>query len=478
VSSMVITNTFPTASIAATADRLPIEVVLISQLGHGAGTQLIQASKNRQAAHTTYIDDLDEPSAKLGGTDFKRGDATSLYSFSVGANGHPFHRHVGHRIFTAISGSSGAQLRFSVATDKQIAGNPTAFFNDMHLVNIPADCLFTVRFPGGVWHQFVPLAAHTVHPALFAISCHSNELSGIDDTALRQTVIDNNASIPGLTILLPDAISALVTPETLSAHHVPLTTLSFNAPSDSLLHTFCNKFRAIAGALRSNCARLAGQGFSKTEISYAVTRRQIPADSLLNRQFAEEACEHEDCFSIDIKAEDIPPNATSSQLLVQLLEAFISQPASGVTALMLTRNILVKPFGLRTSPLGCPVSSLLSDNQACLFAQRFPVIEQYINNEDNYAEVVLGADDKHLRFRSSVAVSLLSNGCVRFSLATKVKCKNAFGRFYMAMIQKVHLRYVVPTMLEQAVAVLIATPLELASTATESDRQMSHHLPT
>lgn len=456
MSSMVMTNTFPTTSIAATANRLPIEVVLVSQLGHGAGTQLIQVSKKRQAAHATYIDDLDEPSAKLGGTDFNKGDATSLYSFSVGANGHPFHRHAGHRIFTAISGSSGTQLRFSVATDKQIAANPTAFFNEMHLVNIPADCLFTVRFPGGVWHQFVPLVANTVHPALFAISCHSNELSGIDDAALRQAVLDNSASIPGLTMLLPDEISTLVTPEALSAHHIPLTTLSFNTPSDTLLYKFCNRFRSIAGIFRSYLARFAGQGFSKTRATYAVRRCQIPAESLLSRQFSGERCEHEDCFSIDIKPENVPLDATSSVLLAKMLDAFVSQPASGVTALMLTRNILVKPFGLRTSPLGCPVSSLLSDHSDCLFAQRFPVLEQCVDTAGDAAEVILGADDKHLRFRSSVAVNKLHNGSMRFSLGTKVRCKNGFGRFYMAMIQKVHLQYVVPTMLEHAVKVTVA----------------------
>lgn len=453
--SMVMTNTFPATSIAATANRLPIEVVLLSQLGHGAGTQLIQVSKKRQAAHATYINDLDEPSAKLGGTDFNKGDATSVYSFSVGANGHPFHRHAGHRIFTAISGSGGTQLRFSVATDSQLAATPTAFFDEMHLVNIPPDCLFTVRFPGGVWHQFVPLSANTVHPALFAISCHSNELSGIDDVALRQAVIDNSASIPGLTMLLPEAINTLITPEALSAHHVPLTALSFNASSDALLYKFCNRFRAIAGIVRGHFVRFAGQGFAKTKIAYTVTRCQTPAESLLNRQFADERCEHEDCFSIDIKAGNVPSSATSSHLLAQILDAFVSQPASGVTALMLTRNILVKPFGLRTSPLGCPVSSLLSDNHGCLFAQRFPVLEQYVHTDGNAAEVVLGADDKHLRFRSSVAVSRLSNGSIRFSLGTKVQCKNGFGRFYMAMIQKVHLLYVVPTMLEQAVKVSV-----------------------
>lgn len=263
--TMPTTKTFPAASIAAAPDRLPIEVVLISQLGLGAGTTLVRTSNQRQAAHAKYIDDLDEPSAKLGGTDFSKGDATSLYSFSVGANGHPFHRHAGHRIFTAISGSSGAQLRFSVATDQQLAVSPAAFFAEMHLIDIPADCLFTVRFPGSVWHQFVPLAANTEHPALFAISCHSNELGGIHNPVLRQAVIDDNASIPGLTMLLPKAISTLITPEAILAHHVPRTTLSFNAPADSLQHWLCNKFRAVIGAGRSYFASHAGKGFSNAK---------------------------------------------------------------------------------------------------------------------------------------------------------------------------------------------------------------------
>lgn len=451
MSPIVMTNTFPTTSITAKADRLPIEVVLISQLGHGAGTQLIQINNERQAAHSEFIDDLDEPSAKLGGANFDKGDATSLYSFSVGSKGHPFHRHAGHRVFTAISGSSGTQLRFSMATDNQIAASPSAFFKHMHVVNIPADCLFTVRFPGGVWHQFLPLMANTSHPALFAISCHSNELSGIDDAALRQAVIDNKASIPSLTMLLPEAISAAITAEALVAHNVPVTSLSFSSPPDTLLQRLCNRFRSTVGVFRRKIARFAGKGFTKTKSTFAVVQCDIPADSLLKHQLIDKRCEHEDCFSIDINTDIVPRAATSEWLLATLLDAFITQPALGVTMLMRTRNIVVKPLGLRTSPLGCPVSSLLSDGNSGLFNQRFPVLQQYVNTVGTVAEVILGADDKHLKFRSSVSIKKLSNGVVRVSLGTKVQCKNSFGRFYMAMIQKVHQNYIVPTMLEQAV---------------------------
>ncbi len=104
-----IVNTFPTIVIPNKNDGLPIEISLIAQLGHGAGNHLFQKVASRQTHHSEFIDELDEPSAKLAGTNFSLGDTTSLYSFIVGPKGHPFHRHAGHRIFTAISGSGGAQ---------------------------------------------------------------------------------------------------------------------------------------------------------------------------------------------------------------------------------------------------------------------------------------------------------------------------------------------------------------------------------
>lgn len=111
-----IVDTFPTVKIPNSKTGLPVEASLIAQLGHGAGNHLISHVISRQKNHSEFIDELDEPSAKLAGTNFSLGDTTSLYSFVVGPKGHPFHRHAGHRIFTAVSGSGGAQLRFSTAS--------------------------------------------------------------------------------------------------------------------------------------------------------------------------------------------------------------------------------------------------------------------------------------------------------------------------------------------------------------------------
>jgi hypothetical protein len=205
-----VVHTFPSAKIISKSGGLPVEVSLIAQLGHGSGNHLYESVLARQKAHQDFIDELDEPSAKLAGTDFEKGDATSLYTFSVGAKGHPFHRHAGHRIFTAVSGSGGAQLRFSSASSDQIECDPNSFVKALHYINIPPDCMFTVRFGGETWHQFFPLIENSSHPVFFALSCHTNELGGDLSEPLRQKVIDNQANIPSLTQLLPQNIIDII----------------------------------------------------------------------------------------------------------------------------------------------------------------------------------------------------------------------------------------------------------------------------
>jgi hypothetical protein len=119
--------------------------------------------------------------------------------------------------------------------------------------------------------------------------------------------------------------------------------------------------------------------------------------------------------------------------------------------MMQVRNALVKPFGLRTSDLGCPVSSLLSERPDARFDSRFPVLAQRGTRADRVVEVILGADDKHLRFRSCVGVRIEEDGAAVVSLGTRVATKNWFGRVYMHLIDRTHKAYVSPTMLRLAV---------------------------
>jgi Protein of unknown function (DUF2867) len=447
-------DTFPTARLPSLSGGLPVEVVLIAQIGIGAGSPLIAATAALQRGHGSYVDALDEPSARIGGADFERGAASSLYSFVVGTQGHPFHRHAGHRVFTAISGSGGALLRFSTASTEQIERDPQAFADALRHVEIPADCLFTVRFGGGTWHQFLPLDRNAGHPALFALSCHTNELGGDLAPEQRARVLANAADIPTLTEVLPGAVAAVLAAT--KRQDIPTIALSLTAASDSLHGRFCAHTRHAFGRVRSVLGRWRRPvGFLADDNGRSVQAIGAPSPHSLLREQFDDRFDHEDSFVLEVPSAELP-SASASALLAGLLEGFLQNRPSGVSRLMSFRNVLVKPIGLRTSPLGCPVSSLLGDAPQ-RFAGRYPVLGQSVDAGDRYAQVVLGADDKHLQFRSCAAVEMLPDGNVRFSLGTRVRNRNLFGTIYMHLIDRTHRGYVAPAMLRMAVGyVLVA----------------------
>lgn len=449
-----VTQTFPTARIPSESGGLPVEVSLIAQLGLGSGNHLFASVVESQKAHQEFVDELDEPSAKLGGTNFDKGDATSLYSFVVGPNGHPFHRHAGHRIFTAVAGSGGAQLRFSTASPEQIEKDPRSFIKALRHINIPPDCLFTVRFGGETWHQFAPLIDNSVHPAFFALSCHTNELGGNLPESLKEKVLANEATIPSLTELLPESVVELLKKEPIHSASIPTIALSMYVPQGSLQSRLCKTIRGNMGTVRGTLATWRGSTgyFADSSQKYNVIElKNIPEGSLLRNQFAHTTFHHEDLFCLTLEGTNFN-DIGASALLYRLLEGFITNSPVGVSRMMAFRNVLVKPIGLRTSPLGCPVSSLLSSqNNSLLFGNRFPVLEQNTNTGNTRSQVILGADDKHLKFRSCVGVEIVDDHKVEFTLGTRVHYNNIFGKIYMALINRVHRSYITPTMLRMAV---------------------------
>jgi hypothetical protein len=444
--------TFPSARLEPRSGSLAVEVSLIAQLGHGAGDQLFAGATRRQRAHRHFVDELDEPSARLGAMDLARGDASSLYSFAVGANGHPFHRHAGHRVFTAISGSGGARLRFSDASREEIERDPASFIRALRHVDIPPDSLFTARFGGDTWHQFAPLAAGSKHPTLFALSCHPNELGGALPQTVRDKILAGEASIPALTELLPKNAARLLHEADLRRADVATIALSFDAPAGSALSRFCAWLRSGLGRMRAAASRRRKmQGFFLDSAACREVEEldAPPGDSLLRGALVD-AWHHQDTFRLVLNAGE--SNARSaSACLAALLDGFVENPPAGVSRLMLLRNVLVKPLGLRTSPLGCPASSLLGRCGGEIFAARFPVLAQSVDAHDTHAQVLLGADDKHLCFRSCASAQILDDGRIVFGLGTRVACSNPFGRFYMASIERTHRRYVAPAMLRMAV---------------------------
>ena len=222
-------DSFPSVCLRWSADRLPVEVMLIDQLEPGAGDRLIATAGLRQSRHPAFVDALDEPSARLASMHPELADPTSVYSFLVGPTGHPFHRHAGHRAFTAVSGSAGAQLRFAVADDDACAADPQAFLRALRIVEVPADALFVVRFGGGTWHQFVP-SDGAAHPALFALSFHSNELGGTLTEKQQDAVRGNRADIPALTELLPAPMQRAWSAASDARDSIPTTRLTLGRP--------------------------------------------------------------------------------------------------------------------------------------------------------------------------------------------------------------------------------------------------------
>ena len=437
---------FPTARIQSYCGGLPVEVVLLAQLGPGSGDRLHAGAGALQREHSGFVDALDEPSVRIAAPDFAIGERSALYTFAVGPGGHPFHRHAGHRTFTAVTGSGGARLRFSTASDAQLARDPAHFAAALHHVDLPADALFSVRFGGGTWHQFAPLQAGSPHPVLFALSCHTDELGGLPQGDMRNRVLAGDATIATLTETLPDAVREWMTVNLAQMQRIPTVRLALHAPPGSWQQRLCASVRAAAGRVRSRMARACGDtGFVEGRASPVKALPSPPAGSLLLDHLP--GFHHQDTFSLRLQG---MANASASDLLADVLDGFLRDRPAGVTQLMRLRNVLVRPLRLRTSPLGCPVSSLLSKAAGPLFAGRHPVLAQRVDADGMRAQVILGADDRHLVFRSCVGVRVTDTG-VEVTLGTRVQCRNAFGRAYMAAISGVHHAYIASAMLRSAV---------------------------
>lgn len=296
-----IVKTFPSITINNKHDSAPIEISVIAQLGHGAGNQIFSNTTAHQTNHDNFIDELDEPSAKLSDISPEYNDPASLYSFAVGPKGHPFHRHAGNRIFTAISGSGGSQLRFSTASSGDIKQNPQSFIEQLHFINIPPDCLFTVRFGGETWHQFAPLSKNTLHPVFFALSCHTNELGGNLSESLKNKVLSKDADIPSLTELPPKEVIEILNSKDFQNTKISTTTLAIDAPAGTAQRKVCDTVRGSMGIIRSlstlwntPSGYISQEGTQRT----AHELKTAPSDSLLITQLQNEHIQHEDTFVI------------------------------------------------------------------------------------------------------------------------------------------------------------------------------------
>ncbi len=131
-----------------------------------------------------------------------------------------------------------------------------------------------------------------------------------------------------------------------------------------------------------------------------------------------------DRFAIVVTGQSLDAATSASR-------AFGRRPA-WIGALMGLRDLLVRPFGLKT-------------RDADLELERkgmFPVLSQ------SKTRMVLGLDDRHLDFRLLVEVSELGEGRQEVSAATLVRPHNLLGRAYLCAVMPFH-KIIVPAMLAQ-----------------------------
>jgi hypothetical protein len=106
----------------------------------------------------------------------------------------------------------------------------------------------------------------------------------------------------------------------------------------------------------------------------------------------------------------------------------MARPPGWISALMSLRDLLVRPFGLRTRH----DRSLVRTHRI----GAFPVLSQ------TPERVVMGLDDRHLDFRLVVDVAPLDERRRDVVATTLVRTHNRLGRIYLAAILPFHRRIV------------------------------------
>jgi hypothetical protein len=194
-------------SIYTGSDSRPIEVTVTAKLARGTGSFLVNSGLKEQQRHAEFLDEYNEPSTVIGKTGFEDGDPTAIYTFGVDTRDLVFHRHAGHRVITGITGGRGCVLKFSLCSPEEALRTPEKFIEKLHMVHIPGDRMFVLRFSGTVYHQFCPTDPD--ENAFFAVSVHTNEAGGLTGELL-QTVLANKSSIPLLTEPAPNSVMRLL----------------------------------------------------------------------------------------------------------------------------------------------------------------------------------------------------------------------------------------------------------------------------
>jgi hypothetical protein len=130
---------------------------------------------------------------------------------------------------------------------------------------------------------------------------------------------------------------------------------------------------------------------------------------------------------LDSYAIVLPPATPGDPAI--LADRLLSHPPAWTRFLMGLRDRLMAPLGVKTS--GAVLRAGAIDGRPRIAF--FPVLSQ------SATEVVLGFDDRHLDFRTSVLVEPSTQaGPARLVATTAVRCHNRLGRIYLTTIRPFH----------------------------------------
>jgi Protein of unknown function (DUF2867) len=164
--------------------------------------------------------------------------------------------------------------------------------------------------------------------------------------------------------------------------------------------------------------------FTETRLAREHTMRATavapPADCI----HALPSADFGDAFAIDVQDATLDAPAAARR-------AFAEQ-SGWIADLHALRNMLVRPFGLKTGAN----ASVPSSRRIGIF----PLVSS------TPERVVLGFDDAHLNFRIVVDVKALDETTRRVTITTLVHRNNLLGRVYLASVMPFH-KVIVPTML-------------------------------
>ena len=141
-----------------------------------------------------------------------------------------------------------------------------------------------------------------------------------------------------------------------------------------------------------------------------------------------------DAFAVPIDAADVAKGMDS------LARSTLGDPAPWIRLLLGLRDGLVAGFGVKTTQeVRC---AAIADN-----AERIDFFRILARSD---RELILGEDDRHLDFRLSLLLRVRPDGSGDELVATTVvRCHNALGRVYLALIARFH-RLVVISNLSRA----------------------------